>query len=110
MKNIIYSIAGGNTPLLKVQASSPVVLFQLWYTGIVASDISVEVWISTTRDTTKLMSKVDSATKILPASANGTAVISISGLSYAYAELRLVATAGEAGMITYVDALGGVIQ
>lgn len=105
MKILNYALAGGNKTLLQVQAVDSDMLFQLWYTGLTSTTVSVEVWISTI--SAGPYSKVPSASyTLIPA--DNTAHISLSGLSYAFVEFRLVAASATAGTISQCDVMNGV--
>ena len=102
MKNLNYALAGGDKPLLTAQALDGTVAFQLWYTGIVATTVSIEVWVST--DINGPYAKIDEATKTLVPS-DGTAVITLSGTSYLFIQFRLLTGGVTVGTITRADAL-----
>jgi hypothetical protein len=97
-----YNLAGGNKVLLTQQAHMRDMFFQLWFTGIVATDVKVEVWVSSSPN--EAYRKVESAEKTL-VGANGTEYISLSGLAFAYVQFRLVVGSAASGVITKVDIL-----
>jgi hypothetical protein len=95
-----YALSGGNKTLLRVQAIDRDMVFQLWYTDLVVNTITVEIWAST--QASQPFARIPVATKTL-VPADGTALISLSGLAFVYVEFRVVAPSGTLGTITNVD-------
>jgi hypothetical protein len=100
-----YALSGGNKTLLRAQAIDRDMVFQLWYTDLTAATITVEIWAST--NASQPFAKIPAATKTL-VPADGTALISLSGLSYVFVEFRVIAPAGTLGTITTVDVLNAI--
>ena len=93
---------GANNNLLTFGSQKDNLLFQMNYTDVVATNVSVDVYISSEQDGTFV--KIDGASKTL-IPADNSVVIPLSGVSFAYVQFRLVVpTASTAGTITTVFA------
>lgn len=104
MKNINYALAGGNKTLVTVQATDRTMALQLWFSGIVATTVTVEVWVST--DGIGPFTKIpDGTITLVPA--DGTAVLTLQGLSYLFTQFRLVTGGVTVGTIDRIDVLNG---
>ena len=99
-----YALSSGNNAnLATVQADGTDILFQIYYTGIVAANVSVESWISTRESGP--FAKLSGSEKTLVGS-DGTAYISLQGLNFGFIRFKLVVpTASTAGTITEIDVL-----
>lgn len=100
-----YALSGGNKTLLRVQAVDRDMVFQLWYTDVISATITVEVWAST--NASQPFAKIPMATKTL-VPADGTALLSLSGLSFVNIEFRLIAPLSTLGTVSVVDVLNGI--
>jgi hypothetical protein len=100
MKQINLALAGGNKTLLKVQGIDKVMGFQIDYTGIVATTVTVEVWVSI-RDEGPY-TKIDDATlSLVPA--DGTGVLALSDLGNLFVQYRLNTAGVTVGTITKIE-------
>lgn len=102
METLNYNLSGGNKTLITKQAMARDMVFQCWYTGIVATDVRIDVYVSTDKD--QPFKKVEGAEKTL-GPANGTEYISLSGLAFMYVQFRLVVGSAVVGTITKIDVL-----
>jgi hypothetical protein len=105
MISLNYALSGGTHTLLRAQAVDRDMVFQLWYTDVVAKTLTVEVYAST--NLSQSFAKITTATKLL-VPADGTVLISLSGLSFVYVEFRIVAPLNTLGTITVVDVLNAI--
>jgi len=100
MKTINYALAGGNKTLLQVQAIDKTVAAQFVFSGIVAANVSIEVWAST--DKSGPWSKIEGATKLL-VPANGNEMILLSGTSFIHIQFRLITAGVTVGKVDSVE-------
>jgi len=102
MKNINYDISLGNKALVRGQALNTTLFFQAWFTDVVDTNVNIEVWVSASAYMP--FYKIDAATKTL-IPGDGTLIISLNSLSFAFVEFRLVAANGLAGKLTSIEVL-----
>jgi hypothetical protein len=102
MITLSHNFSAGNKILITQQANMRDMFFQLWFTGLVATDARVEVWVSSAAG--EPYRKVEGAEKTL-IGANGTEFISLSGLAFAHVQFRLVVGSAVVGQVTKVEVL-----
>jgi hypothetical protein len=95
-KNLNYDLAGGSKPLLRTQLSHGKAMLQVWYTGVSASDVRIELYTGTLVN--KEFALVEGAGITLDPSKT-TACLVVDDIPGAFWEFRLVAAEDTAGII-----------
>ena len=104
MKTINYALSGGNKTLVSGQAVIETLAIGVYYSGIVAPNVAIEVWLGT--DENSAFTKFDEATVTL-VPADNVAILTLSGLSYLFVQVRLVTNGVTVGVINKIDFVGG---
>ena len=104
MKTLNYDLTdGANDNLITRKVKGSELLFQMWYTGVVAANVSVEAWISTVEEGP--YAKIIDGEKTI-VGADNTVYLSLSGVNGGWVRFKLtVPTADTAGTITKADVL-----